>query len=82
MSAAEFQQFLVRLEASIKRDRGVGADLIVEGDLNARSTSWGDRITGSRGDDLAAFADSLGRVTGSNILRKGDGVVCRRNLRL
>ncbi|KAL4082299.1 hypothetical protein QTP88_030085 [Uroleucon formosanum] len=33
---AEFGQFLGRLEASVGRDRGVGVDLIVGGDFNAR----------------------------------------------
>jgi len=62
MSVAEFGQFLGRLETSVRRDRGVGVDLIVGGDFNARSASWGDRLTEVRGDDLAAFADSLGLV--------------------
>ncbi|XP_060881175.1 uncharacterized protein LOC132952769 [Metopolophium dirhodum] len=62
LSAAEFQQFLGRLEASVRSHHGVGLDLIVGGDFNARSASWGDRLTEARGDDLAAFAGSLGLI--------------------
>jgi len=63
ISAAEFQQFLGRLETSVRRHRGAGVDLIVGGDFNARSASWGDRLTESRGENLAAFAESLGLIT-------------------
>lgn len=86
MSAAEFQQFLSRPETSVRRHRGAGVDLIVEGDFNARSASWGDRLTESRGDDLAAFAETLGLVIMNSgrgaDLREGDGIVRRRDLRL
>lgn len=62
LSPDEFERFLSRLEASVRRYRGSGVDLIVGGDFNARSASWGDRLTNARGDALAGFADSLGLV--------------------
>jgi len=46
----------------VRRDRSIGVDLIVGGDCNARSASWGDYLTEVRGDDLAAFVDFLGLV--------------------
>jgi len=74
MSAAEFQQFLGRLETSARRHRGAGVDLIVGGDFNARFASWGDRFTESRGDDLAVFAESLGLIVlNSNGSRRSSG---------
>ncbi|XP_015368071.1 PREDICTED: uncharacterized protein LOC107164676 [Diuraphis noxia] len=62
LSVAEFQEFLGRLESSVRRHRGAGVDLIVGGDFNARSASWGDRLMEARGDDLSALADSLGLI--------------------
>ena len=62
LSPDEFERFLSRLEASARRYRGSGLDLVIGGDFNARSVSWGDRLTSARGDALAEFADSLGLV--------------------
>lgn len=62
LSVAEFENFLGRLDESVRKYRAVEIDLIVAGDFNARSVSWGDRLTKRRGDDLSAFADSLGLI--------------------
>lgn len=62
LSPDEFEGFLSRLEASVRKHRGTGVDLVIGGDFNARSASWGDRLTNARGDALAGFADSLGLV--------------------
>jgi len=78
MSAAEFQQFLGHLEASVRGHRGAGVDLKVGSDFNARPVSWGDRLTESHGDDLAALVGSLrlvvlnsGWEVGTDLLWKG-----------
>jgi len=78
LSADEFERLLSRLEASARKYRGSGVDLVVGGDFNARSASWGDRLTNARGDALAEFADSLGLVvmnTGSEptFFGRGEG---------
>lgn len=62
ISLDEFEQFLSRLEASVRKYRGDGVDLVIGGDFNARSASWGDHLTNARGDALADFASSLGMV--------------------
>lgn len=61
-SSDEFERFLSRLEASVRKYLGTGVDLVIGGDFNARSASWGDHLTNARGDALAEFADSLGLV--------------------
>lgn len=61
-----FQRFLQRLENNI-RGLDPGASVVIGGDFNARSAAWGDWETCARGNELVAFADSLGLV----ILNRG-----------
>lgn len=61
-SVDEFERLLSRLEERVRKYRGVGVDLIVAGDFNARSASWSDRLTNHRGDVFSTFADSLGLI--------------------
>lgn len=56
-----FMAFLDRLETSI-RGLGRGVQVLVAGDLNARSAAWGDWTTNVRGEELAAMLDSLNLV--------------------
>lgn len=65
-----FGNYIRRVEACVERFRG--HDLLVGGDLNARSTAWGDRLTCPRGELVEAWADSLDL----SLLNKGRVQTC------
>ena len=58
----EFEDFLGRLDGSVRSRATAVARVVVGGDFNAWSVSWGSRSSNRRGESLCAFADSLGLV--------------------
>ena len=58
----EFDDFLGRLDDSVRSRATTVSRVIVGGDFNAWSVSWGSRCSNRRGETLCAFADSLGLV--------------------
>jgi len=56
---AEFEDFLRRLEDKVRAVEP-GVPVLITGDFNARSASWGDWCHDTRGDDLSTLFDSLG----------------------
>lgn len=59
-SDAEFEAFLGRLDGSVRARSTSVRRVIVGGDFNAWSVSWGSRVCNRRGESLCVFADSLG----------------------
>lgn len=57
---ATFNSFLTELEWTIRRDMRPNEFLVVAGDFNAKSSSWGSDTTDAKGEALEAFAASLG----------------------
>jgi len=59
-SAPGSEKLLDNIVVSTAGYRGTGLDVVVAGDFNAHSTTWGDRRNDHGGEALCAFADSLG----------------------
>ncbi|KAF0748877.1 Uncharacterized protein FWK35_00017643 [Aphis craccivora] len=55
---AQYESFLRRLEASV-RSIPPGTPVLVTGDFNNRSATWGDWIDNLRGDELSAMFETL-----------------------
>lgn len=53
---ANFRAMLDKFEQSVRQKQG---DIIIVGDVNARSAAWMDTITDSRGEDLSLFIDTI-----------------------
>jgi len=65
----EFGDFLGRLDGSVRAWRSSVSRVIVGGDFNAWSASWGSRGSNRRGEMLCAFADGLDLVA----VNRGEG---------
>lgn len=70
---AQFEQFLERLERAVRR--AAPAQVLLMGDLNAKSDAWGSPVTDARG---AALADWVATV-GLEILNRGHANTCVRH---
>ncbi|XP_061704168.1 uncharacterized protein LOC133515612, partial [Cydia pomonella] len=71
-SLAEFEQFLVEVGSVIGRNRP--GKLLVAGDLNAKSKSWGSPATDVFGAELEEWATSTGLI----VLNRGSSNTCVR----
>lgn len=73
-SRAEFEVFLSALEAAILRATSASFQIVLMGDLNAKSTSWGCPTTEYRG----SMVEELCISTGLCLLNRGTMATCVR----